>query len=48
VAIVHHTRAERAAGFSPQPEYYAIRRHQTISAKAIRRLTISSVPHNLD
>jgi hypothetical protein len=48
VAIVHHTRAERAAGFSPHPEYYGIRRNQTIRAKAIWRLTISSVPHNLD
>jgi hypothetical protein len=44
----HHTRAERAAGFSPHPEYYAIPRHQTIGAKAIRRLTIASVLHNLD
>jgi hypothetical protein len=48
VANVHHTRAERAAGFSPHPEYYAIRRNQTIRAKAIWCLTISSVPHNLD
>jgi hypothetical protein len=48
VAIVHHTGAERAAGFSPHPEYYAIRRNQTIRAKAIWRRTISSVLHNLD
>jgi hypothetical protein len=48
VAIVHHTGAERAAGFSPHPEYYAIRRNQTIRAEAIRRRTISSVLHNLD
>jgi hypothetical protein len=33
---------------SPHPEYYAIQRHQTIGAKAIWRLTISSVLHNLD
>jgi len=32
----------------PHPEYYAIPRHQTIGAKAIRRLTIASVLHNLD
>jgi hypothetical protein len=48
VAIVHHTRAGRAAAFSPHREYYAIRRHETIRAKAIWRLTISSVLHNLD
>jgi hypothetical protein len=48
VAIVHHTRAERAAGFSPHPEYYAIQCHQTIRAKAIWRRTIASVLHNLD
>jgi hypothetical protein len=33
---------------SPHPEYYAIRRNQTIRAETIRRLTISSVLHNLD
>jgi hypothetical protein len=33
---------------SPPPQYYAIQRHQTIRAKAIWRLTIASVLHNLD
>jgi hypothetical protein len=47
-AIAHHIRAGRAAGFSPHPEYYAIRRNQTIRAIAIWRRTISSVLHNLD